>query len=191
MEVSSHALELHRADAIHFAAAIFTNLTQDHLDFHPTMEDYFAAKRRLFVGTAPQRRGRQRRRSLRRAGSPAELAGRRSRSRCDADADYRAARSRRPGLAGSQLHGAHARRRARAALAAARRASTSTTCSGRSRRRARSGSRRRPAQAAIATAGQVPGRFRDRRRGPAVRRARRLRPHAGLAGERAASRARR
>ena len=34
MEVSSHALELHRADAIHFAAAIFTNLTQDHLDFH-------------------------------------------------------------------------------------------------------------------------------------------------------------
>jgi UDP-N-acetylmuramoyl-L-alanyl-D-glutamate--2,6-diaminopimelate ligase len=48
IEVSSHALELHRADAIHFAAAIFTNLTQDHLDFHPTMEDYFAAKRRLF-----------------------------------------------------------------------------------------------------------------------------------------------
>ena len=49
LEVSSHALELHRADAIHFAAAIFTNLTQDHLDFHPTMEDYFAAKRRLFA----------------------------------------------------------------------------------------------------------------------------------------------
>jgi UDP-N-acetylmuramoyl-L-alanyl-D-glutamate--2,6-diaminopimelate ligase len=50
MEVSSHALELHRADAIHFAASIFTNLTQDHLDFHPTMEDYFQAKRRLFLG---------------------------------------------------------------------------------------------------------------------------------------------
>jgi UDP-N-acetylmuramoyl-L-alanyl-D-glutamate--2,6-diaminopimelate ligase len=48
MEASSHALELGRADAIHWAAAIFTNLTQDHLDFHPTMEDYFAAKRRLF-----------------------------------------------------------------------------------------------------------------------------------------------
>jgi UDP-N-acetylmuramoyl-L-alanyl-D-glutamate--2,6-diaminopimelate ligase len=48
MEVSSHALELHRADAIHFAAAIFTNLTQDHLDFHGTMEDYYEAKRRLF-----------------------------------------------------------------------------------------------------------------------------------------------
>jgi UDP-N-acetylmuramoyl-L-alanyl-D-glutamate--2,6-diaminopimelate ligase len=47
IEVSSHALELHRADATHFAAAIFTNLTQDHLDFHPSMEHYFAAKRRL------------------------------------------------------------------------------------------------------------------------------------------------
>jgi UDP-N-acetylmuramoyl-L-alanyl-D-glutamate--2,6-diaminopimelate ligase len=52
IEVSSHALALHRADAIHFAAAIFTNLTQDHLDFHPTMEDYFLAKRRLFDGRA-------------------------------------------------------------------------------------------------------------------------------------------
>jgi UDP-N-acetylmuramoyl-L-alanyl-D-glutamate--2,6-diaminopimelate ligase len=48
MEVSSHALHLHRVDGIHFAARIFTNLTQDHLDFHPTMEDYFAAKRMLF-----------------------------------------------------------------------------------------------------------------------------------------------
>ncbi|HTY98044.1 MAG TPA: UDP-N-acetylmuramoyl-L-alanyl-D-glutamate--2,6-diaminopimelate ligase [Solirubrobacteraceae bacterium] len=48
MEVSSHALELRRADAIEFAAAVFTNLTQDHLDFHPTMEDYFLAKRLLF-----------------------------------------------------------------------------------------------------------------------------------------------
>ncbi len=52
MEVSSHALALHRADAILFAAAIFTNLTQDHLDFHPTMEDYYLAKRRLFDGRA-------------------------------------------------------------------------------------------------------------------------------------------
>ena len=38
-----------RADAIHVAAAVFTNLTQDHLDFHPTMEDYFQAKRLLFA----------------------------------------------------------------------------------------------------------------------------------------------
>lgn len=49
MEVSSHALELGRAGGIHFAAAVFTNLTQDHLDFHATMEDYFQAKRLLFL----------------------------------------------------------------------------------------------------------------------------------------------
>ena len=49
MEISSHALELRRAEGIHVAAAVFTNLTQDHLDFHPTMEDYFLAKRRLFA----------------------------------------------------------------------------------------------------------------------------------------------
>lgn len=51
MEVSSHALELHRADQLEFAAAAFTNLTQDHLDLHGTMENYFAAKRKLFDGS--------------------------------------------------------------------------------------------------------------------------------------------
>jgi UDP-N-acetylmuramoyl-L-alanyl-D-glutamate--2,6-diaminopimelate ligase len=49
MEVSSHALALHRTDGIRFAVAAFTNLTQDHLDFHADMEDYFLAKRRLFA----------------------------------------------------------------------------------------------------------------------------------------------
>ncbi|MGI8632001.1 MAG: UDP-N-acetylmuramoyl-L-alanyl-D-glutamate--2,6-diaminopimelate ligase [Solirubrobacterales bacterium] len=48
MEVSSHALVLKRADGIDFEVAAFTNLTQDHLDFHTDMDDYFAAKRRLF-----------------------------------------------------------------------------------------------------------------------------------------------
>ena len=48
MEVSSHALALKRVDGIQFAGAVFTNLTRDHLDFHADMEDYFAAKRRLF-----------------------------------------------------------------------------------------------------------------------------------------------
>lgn len=52
MEVSSHALELHRADAVHWAAVAFTNLSRDHLDFHPSMEEYFAAKRRL-IAAAP------------------------------------------------------------------------------------------------------------------------------------------
>ena len=49
MEISSHALELKRATGIHVAAAVFTNLTQDHLDFHPSMEEYFQAKRLLFA----------------------------------------------------------------------------------------------------------------------------------------------
>jgi UDP-N-acetylmuramoyl-L-alanyl-D-glutamate--2,6-diaminopimelate ligase len=48
MEVSSHALELGRAAGVRFACRVFTNLTQDHLDFHQTMEGYFLAKRRLF-----------------------------------------------------------------------------------------------------------------------------------------------
>jgi UDP-N-acetylmuramoyl-L-alanyl-D-glutamate--2,6-diaminopimelate ligase len=48
MEVSSHALALHRADSIRFDTAVFTNLSQEHLDFHSDMEDYFAAKRLLF-----------------------------------------------------------------------------------------------------------------------------------------------
>jgi UDP-N-acetylmuramoyl-L-alanyl-D-glutamate--2,6-diaminopimelate ligase len=53
MEVSSHALELGRVAGIRFACRVFTNLTQDHLDFHETMETYFAAKRRLFEGPGP------------------------------------------------------------------------------------------------------------------------------------------
>jgi UDP-N-acetylmuramyl-tripeptide synthetase len=48
MEVSSHALAMRRVDGIRFAAGVFTNLTRDHLDFHQDMENYFAAKRRLF-----------------------------------------------------------------------------------------------------------------------------------------------
>ncbi len=48
MEVSSHALALRRVDETRFTAALFTNLTRDHLDFHHDMDSYFAAKRRLF-----------------------------------------------------------------------------------------------------------------------------------------------
>jgi UDP-N-acetylmuramoyl-L-alanyl-D-glutamate--2,6-diaminopimelate ligase len=52
MEVSSHALALGRADGVEFAVGAFTNLSQDHLDFHADMDDYFAAKARLFDGRA-------------------------------------------------------------------------------------------------------------------------------------------
>jgi UDP-N-acetylmuramoyl-L-alanyl-D-glutamate--2,6-diaminopimelate ligase len=48
MEVSSHAIDLNRVHKINFAACVFTNLTQDHLDYHKNMETYFAAKARLF-----------------------------------------------------------------------------------------------------------------------------------------------
>ncbi|MBC8078864.1 MAG: UDP-N-acetylmuramoyl-L-alanyl-D-glutamate--2,6-diaminopimelate ligase [Gorillibacterium sp.] len=48
MEVSSHALHMGRVKGVHFRTALFTNLTQDHLDYHPTMEDYLAAKGLLF-----------------------------------------------------------------------------------------------------------------------------------------------
>jgi UDP-N-acetylmuramoyl-L-alanyl-D-glutamate--2,6-diaminopimelate ligase len=53
MEVSSHALELGRVSGTRFDVAGFTNLSQDHLDFHPTMEEYFAAKARFFDPASP------------------------------------------------------------------------------------------------------------------------------------------
>ena len=49
MEVSSHALELHRVDGVVYDVALFTNLSQDHLDFHTSMDDYYAAKASLFT----------------------------------------------------------------------------------------------------------------------------------------------
>ncbi len=176
MEVSSHALELRRADAIHFAAAIFTNLTQDHLDFHPTMEDYFAAKRRLFVGMDTGARGRQRRRPVRRAAGGRAYRASRSPSPCDHPATYRAT-DVNTGLRGSTLpvqtpdgelelssplRGEFNVYNVLGALAAARAVGVPADT----------------AAAAIATAGQVPGPLRDRRRRPAVRRPGRLRPHA-------------
>jgi UDP-N-acetylmuramoyl-L-alanyl-D-glutamate--2,6-diaminopimelate ligase len=51
LEASSHALAMERLWGCHFAAAVFTNLTRDHLDYHRTFEEYFAAKRLLFEGT--------------------------------------------------------------------------------------------------------------------------------------------
>ncbi|MDX1386289.1 MAG: UDP-N-acetylmuramoyl-L-alanyl-D-glutamate--2,6-diaminopimelate ligase [bacterium] len=53
MEVSSHAIDLHRADDIHFDQAVFTNLTPEHLDYHKSMELYFESKKRLFTLLLP------------------------------------------------------------------------------------------------------------------------------------------
>ena len=50
MECSSQAMDFHRCDELHYEAAVFTNLTRDHLDYHKTMENYWYAKQRLFDG---------------------------------------------------------------------------------------------------------------------------------------------
>ena len=57
LEASSHALAMERLWGCHFAVAIFTNLTRDHLDYHKTFEEYFAAKRALFAGHGRGRAG--------------------------------------------------------------------------------------------------------------------------------------
>ena len=54
MEVSSHALALSRVEGLEFRAAVFTNLTQDHLDYHSSMEEYFRAKKKLFDSLGPE-----------------------------------------------------------------------------------------------------------------------------------------
>lgn len=55
MEVSSHGLDQHRVGGVHYACALFTNLSQDHLDYHGTIEAYFLAKARLFTAEMSQR----------------------------------------------------------------------------------------------------------------------------------------
>lgn len=54
MEVSSHAIAQHRVAALSFDVAVFTNLTQDHLDYHRTFEEYLQAKKKLFTDLAPE-----------------------------------------------------------------------------------------------------------------------------------------
>ncbi|MGL5816549.1 MAG: UDP-N-acetylmuramoyl-L-alanyl-D-glutamate--2,6-diaminopimelate ligase [Phycicoccus sp.] len=94
MEVSSHALAQHRVDGVHYDVALFTNLSQDHLDFHADMEDYFAAKASLFT---PERARRGvvcvddewGRRLAAGGGIPLETLS----TRADRDADWRVTRS--------------------------------------------------------------------------------------------------
>ena len=177
MEVSSHALALHRADAIHFEVALFTNLTQDHLDFHADMEEYFEAKRMLFE-IGPRARDRQRRRSLRppprRGLRRRDLLGRRRRRRLlRPRRDLR--RERRPVPAsadvevGTRLPGHFNVSNALAAFAAARTMGVEADA----------------VAGALAAAERAARAVRADRGGPAVRRPRRLRPHPGLARQRA------
>ncbi len=186
IEVSSHALELGRTDATAFAAALFTNLTQDHLDFHPTMEDYFLAKRRLFLPASGPRPGV----SVLNVGDPygSRLAGELSSAALtfavEAEADYSATalecsfegcrfRLRTP--AGERrlslpMPGRFNVANALGALAVAHAlgCASGDLAGGAGARRA------------------GPGALRAGRRGPGLRGAGRLRPHARLAGERPA-----
>ena len=188
MEASSHALALGRADAIHWAAAIFTNLTQDHLDFHPTMEDYFLAKCRLFVEGRPNV-------AVVNVDDPygARLAGE-LRGGDDvgklvtvgidsADADLRATEIQ-SGFDGSTFvaGGLHA------ALAAARPLQRHERPR-RRRRRARARRRRRDDRRRAPGCRSCARTLRAGDGRPGLRRARRLRAHARLAGERAQRRA--
>ena len=138
MEVSSHALELRRADGVRFAVAAFTNLSQDHLDFHPDMETYFAAKERLFAEFDVGRAGRRGRR-------PVGPAARRTRTPTRSPSRSSTRRTGRPprtapGSAATRSRSARrpARRRSSCRCAAA---STPPTRSWRSRPATRSGSR--------------------------------------------------
>ena len=179
--------------AIHFAVAVFTNLTQDHLDFHADMEDYFVAKRSCcsLASAAPGRastdRGGQRRRSLR-GRLAAELTTPAAR-RCS-PSRRRRGRGRLPGARGllRRLRVAvslpRSRRGGRGADAAARATSTSRTHSRRSAPATCSACLPRRAAAALADGGPRPGALRAGRRGAAVRGPGRLRPHPRLAGER-------
>ncbi len=159
MEVSSHALALHRADAIHFAAAIFTNISRDHLDFHETMEDYFIAKRRLFTEADTLRAlinvddpygARLAQELERRPGGPITFA-------MDSDAAYRAA-DVQTGLEGSSftVHGPDGAIELRSPL---RGTFNVYNVLGAFAAAHTLGVERDDAAAAIETAGQVPGRF--------------------------------
>lgn len=73
MEVSSHALDLHRVDQTEFDIAVFTNLTQDHLDFHENMENYLAAKGKLFSGLGQNSAKKRRKFAILNADDPASI----------------------------------------------------------------------------------------------------------------------
>ena len=86
MEVSSHALHQHRVDGVVYDVALFTNLSQDHLDYHHSMDDYFDAKAGLFTPERCLRRSRLRRRPV---GKPPARASHRARDDADHDGHWR------------------------------------------------------------------------------------------------------
>ena len=174
MEASSHGSELHRLDGVRFAALVFTNLTQDHLDFHGTMERVLRGEAAAVRARARPRRGQRRRRV--RAAARGRAAPRRRSTFGFARADRRSSAAERALDGGSTCSCADA--------------STSRTRSARSPRRGCSGSTTTRSRAGSSPSRGVPGPLRAGRRGPAVHGARRLRAHARRARERARATAR-
>ena len=100
MEVSSHAMVMGRVDGVVFDLAVFTNFGRDHLDFHPTVEEYFAAKAELFTPARATPRPRQRRRRRGRTAGRRTRRSRRGRSRVGAPRPTGGATTSRPPPAG-------------------------------------------------------------------------------------------
>ena len=109
MEVSSHALALGRVDGTTFDVAVFTNLSQDHLDFHADLEEYFAGQGALFTPAAVPARRRRRRRRVRPAAGRARRPCRSSRSRRPAARRRLAGRGRRARAGGQHASRSPAR----------------------------------------------------------------------------------
>ena len=160
IEATSMASAQGRLDGTRFAALVFTNLTQDHLDFHGTMDEYFEAKRRLFAQA--ERAGDQPRLTSTVPGSSAEHPG----------ADARLSRGERA----RALDGDRAQAAADASIGERPRG---CRCGARAR------DRRGRDRAGLESRARRPGPLRPRRRGAAVHGARRLRAHARRARERA------
>ena len=188
MEVSSHALELHRAAGIEFDCAVFTNLTQDHLDFHGTLDDYYAAKRKLFLpaGGAPAD-GRRRERRRRMGTTPRRRDRPTGRSRhLRRGPGRRLPRPRRPlRLGGLVVRVLDRGGRRRGAGPAARSVQRLQRARGDRRGAARWACHRTRPRPRSQNAAPRARPLRAGRRGPGLRRAGGLRAHAGLARERA------
>ena len=155
MEISSHALELRRAEGIHCTASVFTNLSQDHLDFHPDMESYFLAKRRLFeidpgvrIAGADDAYGRRLGRGVPRHDHVRDRRGRR-----------RARRGRAARRRGLGLHAADGGRRVAGAAGDARALQRARTRLGAWAAARALGAAPEPLLATLAEPPRVPGRF--------------------------------
>ncbi len=158
LEASSHALAMDRLWGCPFAVAIFTNLTRDHLDYHKTLEEYFAAKRRLFQGTgAPAPGASVINRDDEYGKQLAGLAARTLTYGLEPGADIT---TRKPShfLFGNRMHRGNAHRENRGSLAA-RGANQRLQYSRRHRRGRGAGLAREVIAAGIAQLTAVPGRF--------------------------------